>query len=210
MGEPASFADVLAARRMCRDFSGEPVPSEVLEVVLRAAFRGPSAGNTDAVSLLVLEGARVQDYWATTLSPQRRAEFPWPGLLRAPVLVVPYVDPEQYVDRYAEPDKELTGLGSGTDAWPVPYWWVDGGAAVMAMLLAAEDVGLGVLFFGQFDHEGAVMERFGVPTRLRALGTLALGVRGDGASTSASVRRRPRSDPGNRVHRQQWRSWADG
>ena len=189
---------------MCRDFLATPVEPAVLEPVLRAAFRGPAAGNSDALDLVVLQGADVEGYWSITLPEARRAAFPWPGLLRAPVLVLPYVAPQRYVERYAEHDKAATGLGRDAASWPVPYWWVDGGAAVMAMLLAAEAAGLGALFFGQFDHEPAVASWLGVPEGHRALGTVALGRPGGGRSTSASARR-GRPDPLERVHRGSWR-----
>ena len=198
------FDQLLAGRRMCRDFSDEPLAPDVLTPVLRSAFGAPSAGNTDAVSLVVLDGERVGLYWDTTLPPDRRGTFPWPGLLNAPVLVIPYVDPARYVERYSRRDKASTGLGAGPDAWSVPYWWVDGGAAVMAMLLAAESAGLGALFFGQFEHEGAVAEMLGVPSGQRALGTVALGRRGQGASVSQSVRNLPRQHPQERIHRGGW------
>lgn len=188
---------------MCRDYLADPVDGTSLAAVLDAAFRGPAAGNTDALSLLVLTDVDVARYWDTTLPMRRRAGFPWPGLLRAPVLVLPYVSPQAYVDRYAREDKVTSGLGEGADRWSVPYWWVDGGAAVMAMLLAAEAQALGALFFGQFDHEPAVAEEFGVPEGWRALGTLALGHRGadDRRSRSASG---GRPDPSGHVHHGGW------
>lgn len=183
---PPAFDRVLAARRMCRDYLDRPVDPGVLDTVLSAAFRGPAAGNAEALDLVVLQGPDVDRYWALTLPATRRDSFPWPGLLRAPVLVLPYVDPDAYVARYARPDKAGTGLGAGQDRWAVPYWWVDGGAAVMAMLLSAEAHGLGALFFGQFDHEPAVAAAFGVPDGHRAVGSIALGHRGDHDRPSAS------------------------
>lgn len=188
---------------MCRDYRDDQVGEASLTAVLEAAFRGPSAGNTDALSLLVLTDAQVARYWDTTLPPERRASFPWPGLLRAPVLILPYVAPQAYVDRYARPDKAASGLGADVDRWSVPYWWVDGGAAVMAMLLTAEAQGLGALFFGQFDHEPDVAEAFGVPEGWRALGTLALGHRGDHDRPSRSASE-GRPDPSGRVHHGRW------
>ena len=74
----------------------------------------------------------------------------------------------------------------------------------MAMLLAAESAGLGALFFGQFEHERDVAEMLGVPGGQRALGTVALGRRGDGPSVSESVRRLPRPDPQERIHSACW------
>lgn len=200
----ASFPQVLASRRMCRDFADVPVAAEVLEPVLRAAFRGPAAGNTDALELLVLQDGRVAAYWDVTLPADRRADFAWPGLLRAPVLVIPVVRPGAYVERYAEVDKVRTGLGAGESAWPVPYWYVDGGAAVMAVLLAAESAGLGALLFGQFEHEPEVAAAFDVPSDRRALGTIALGWPADPHRPVEASARRGRPDPAVRIHRDRW------
>ncbi len=201
---PASLAEVLASRRMCRDFADDPVPQEQLGRVLHAAFRGPAAGNTAGLELLVLTGEDRDAYWALTLPPQRRDGFAWPGLLHAPVLVIPYVDPGAYVRRYALDDKAGSGLGTSTSAWTVPYWWVDGGAAVMAMLLAAESDGLGALLFGQFDHEAAVAERFGVGEPWRAIGTLALGHPARGGRRPSRSARDGRPGPAGRIHHGTW------
>ena len=191
-----TFESVLASRRMCRDFDPRPLDGSLLDPVLAAATRAPAAGNTAAIALLVLRGGDVPRYWDVTLSEQRRATFPWPGLLSAPVLVVPYVEPGRYVERYAEPDKVRSGLGEGESAWSVPYWWVDGGAAVMALLLAAEAAGLGALLFGQFEHEPAVRREFGVPESQRALGTVALGhpTLGGSRPSRSAARGRPSLD----------------
>jgi nitroreductase len=176
--------------------------------VLDAARRGPTAGNTWALELLVLDGPEsTAAYWDATLPAERRAAFPWPGLLQAPVLVIPVIDPAAYVQRYAEDDKARTGLGESPDAWAVPYWWVDAGAAVMSMLLAAEANGLGTLLFGQFDHEPAVAERFGIPEGRRAVGTVAVGhpaPRARATSASGSVRSRRRPTLDEIVHRGAW------
>lgn len=206
-GEPApgaGFADVLRSRRMCRDFNPDPVPAEVVDRVVSAGFRGPSAGNTLGLDALVLVDGQVGDYWEVTLPSQRRSDFPWPGLLRAPVLVVPYVDPSAYVERYGRPDKASSGLGESTTSWPVPYWWVDGGAAVMAMLLAAEAEGLGALFFGQFHHEPAVSEHFGVPAPWRAVGTVAVGWSAPKGRVPSRSARHGRPNPEARVHPGRW------
>lgn len=199
----ATFASVLASRRMCRDYLEDPVDPGVLDGVLAAAFAGPSAGNTAAVHLVVLQGDAVSRYWSISLG-ERSGSFRWPGLLRAPVLVLAYVEPGAYPRRYAREDKAASGLGASTADWPVPYWWVDGGAAVMAVLLAAEAAGLGALLFGQFDHEPELRAGFGVPDALRALGTVALGHPApDGRRPSRSAAA-GRVDPATRIHRDRW------
>lgn len=199
-----SFAQVLASRRMCRDYLERAIDPAVLEPVLHAAFRGPSAGNTSALELVVLSGRSVERYWDVTLSETRRTSFRWPGLLAAPVLVVPYVRPQAYVDRYGEHDKARTGLGAEQGAWSTPYWYVDGGAAVMALLLTAESAGLGALFFGQFDHEAAVAAEFGVPPGHRALGTVALGWPSEHGRDPVASARRGRPAVDTLVHRDRW------
>ena len=169
------FERAVRGRRMVRSFTAEPVAPAVVDEICDLARRAPTAGNTAGAEVLVLEGVTTGAYWDVTLPPERRDGFAWPGLLAAPVLVVVWTDPGAYLCRYREPDKIHTGLGDAEEAWSVPYWFVDGGAAVMTMLLAARDRGLGAAFFGMFEHEEAVRRRFGVPGDRRGVGTIAIG-----------------------------------
>ena len=123
------------------------------------------------------------------------------------MLVIPIVDAAAYVERYAQPDKARTGLGASEDAWTVPYWWVDGGLSVQALLYAVVDAGLGALFFGQFEHERKVLDHFGVPAGLRALGTVAIGHPTPEAlqrGAEGSAARRTRRPPADAIHRGVW------
>ena len=189
------FDEVVRRRRMVRAFAPDPVDPQVVDDLLDRARRSPTAGNSQAIEFLVLEGPeQTGKYWDTTLPLDRRADFGWPDLLVAPVIIVIWVDPAAYLSRYSEPDKAASGLGESTAAWSVPYWWVDGGAAVMTLLHGAVDRGLGALLFGLFEHEAAVRERFGVPADRRAVGAVALGRPvGDRPGMSA-LRPRPRLD----------------
>ena len=188
---------------MTRAFRPDPVPRDSLDRCLDAARRAPSAGNTQALDLLVLDGPdATAAYWDVTLPASRRATFRWPGLLRAPVLLVPCAHAQAYVDRYGEPDKAATGLGAGADRWAVPYWHVDAGMAAMAVLLTAVDLGLGALLFGLFDHEAAVRARFGIPDERHPVATIAVGhPRPDAPGRSAGRIRRPAEAV---VHRGSW------
>lgn len=199
------FEHLVRRRRMVRSFTSEPVEPETVNDICDLARRAPTAGNTAGVEFLVLEGSDAAAYWDMTLAPERRDGFAWPGLLNAPVLVVVWANLGGYLHRYGEPDKHRTGLGAGASAWPVPYWYVDGGAAVMTMLLAAQNRGLGAAFFGMFDHEPAVRRRFGVPPDRRGVGTVAIGHRSGDARPSSSARR-GRPDLSEVLHRSSWRS----
>ena len=197
------FEQVVRGRRMVRSFTGEAVAPAVVDEICDLARRAPTAGNTAGVEFLVLEGDGTMAYWDVTLPPERRAGFAWPGLLAAPVLVVVWAHLGGYLSRYREPDKSGTGLGASPSAWPVPYWYVDGGAAVMTLLLAARDRGLGAAFFGMFEHERAVRRRFGVPPDRRGVGTVAIGHPADDDRPSRSAAR-PRPDLSEVLHRGRW------
>src|SRR5580765_2838357 len=131
---------------MVRAFDGRPIDAVVLERVLDAARRAPSAGNSQGWGFVVLEGPDTSRFWDVTLPESRRPAFRFPRLLVAPVIVLPLADKGAYLTRYAEPDKAHTGLAE-EDRWPVPYWQIDTAFAAMLLLLAAEDEGLGALFF---------------------------------------------------------------
>jgi len=197
------FADVVANRRMVRAFEARLVPTDVLDRVLDLARRVPAAGNTQGLDLVVLEGDQTKRYWDASLPTERRDAFPWPRLLDAPVLIIPVSWPAAYVERYGEQDKARTGLGESEESWSVPYWYVDTAFSAMVAMLAAVDEGLGALFFGQFEHEGAVKNALGIPDDRRPIGTIAIGYAADEQRPSASSRR-PRRPFDEVVHRGRW------
>ena len=169
------FADVVRSRRMSRSFDARPIPRELIQSAVDLATRSPSAGKAQGWHLLMLEGDAVKEFWNDTLPAERRDTFAWPDLLCAPLIILPFADPQMYVTRYAEDDKASTGLGAGAHAWSVPYWTVDTSFAVMTLLLACTDLELGALFFAVFSGEEQVRERFGVPDGLQLLGAIAVG-----------------------------------
>ncbi|MEJ7585445.1 MAG: nitroreductase family protein [Acidimicrobiales bacterium] len=197
------LTEAIARRHMTRAFLPDPIEPGRVDELLDSARRAPSAGNVQSTAFLVLEGReQTARYWAVTLPPARRDRFGWPGLLVAPVLVVVWCSPDDYVTRYAEPDKATTGLGSGPAAWATPYWYVDGGMVVQNLLLGAVGAGLGACFFGLFDHEASVRLAFGVPDRWRALGAVALGHAAPDRLGRSS--RRGRAPLDEVIHRGRW------
>ena len=189
---------------MTRSFTNDPVSPSDLDALIDVAFRGPSAGNTRSLELLVLSGERVAQYWDLTLTAERRASFQWPGLLDAPILIIPTVAADDYVARYSESDKARSGLGEASGDWPVPYWWVDGGAAVENILLAATALDLGACFFGQFEHESVVGEHFGIPAQRRSLGTIAIGSPDPTRDRPSASSQRPGRHARDRTHFDRW------
>ena len=103
------FTEVLRRRHMVRAYRTDPIPADVLDRVVGAARRAPSAGNSDGTDLVVLEGpGQTAAYWDITLpAGPARERFGYPRLLDAPVLVVPIANEEAYLERYSEPDKVI-------------------------------------------------------------------------------------------------------
>jgi nitroreductase len=196
------FADLVKHRRMVRAFEPRPIPGDVLEQLLDAARRAPSAGNAQGWAFVVLEGADTAKFWDITLPVDRRASFRFPQLLDAPAIVLPLADREAYLQRYSEPDKAATGLAEA-GKWPVPYWQVDTAFATMLLLLAAEDEGLGALFFGVFRHADRLLASLGVPSRMELIGAIALGY--PLPSPAGRSTERPRKALDQIVHRGGWR-----
>jgi nitroreductase len=195
------FREVVRRRRMVRRFDPRPVPPELLDRVLESALHAPSAGFTQGVDLVVLEGAEaVRDFWLATADPSR--DQPYSAAEPAAIVLV-LSDKQAYLDRYAEPDK--AGLGMDTEAgWPAPYWDLDAAMAAMLLLLAAVDVGLGGWFFGVFHGEAALLGRLGVPRGRRLVGAVGIGWPAGDDRPSGSLRTRRRRTLDEVVHRGRW------
>lgn len=169
------------------------------------ARRAPSAGHTQGWAFVVLEGPdETRVFWEHDAHPDWLAQPTHPGLLRAPVIVLPLANRQVYVDRYAESDKQGgESKSSGPSAWDMPYWLVDVAFATMLLLLGATEEGLGALFFALHAEPSALLGALGVPTGWRPLGGVALGWPGrdQRPSASGSRGRRPAAET---VHRGRW------
>jgi nitroreductase len=195
------LGEAIRRRRMVRNFEDRPVPPDALERILDHARRAPSAGHTQGSAFLVLEGLeQVGRFWDCTFPLARREGFRWPGLFRAPVIILPCASKHAYLDRYAEPDKGWDDRDE--TRWPAPYWDIDCGFATMAMLLTAVDEGLGALFFGIFEGLPALRAAFGIPDEFHPIGAVALGWPApDEPSPSLRRGRRPDHEV---IHRGHW------
>jgi nitroreductase len=195
------FREVVRRRRMVRRFDPRPVPAEVLDRILHSATRAPSAGFSQGLDLLVLEGPdAVRDFWLATADP--RFDKPY-STAEPAVIVLVLSDRQAYLDRYGAPDK--AGLGMEVEeGWPVPYWDLDAAMAVMLLLLTAVDEGVGAWYFGVFHGAEALLADLGVPDGRRLIGAVALGWPPAGDRSTGSARSRPRRPLDQVVHRGRW------
>jgi nitroreductase len=197
--------EAIRRRAMVRSFAADPVPPLVVDSLVHAALRAPSAGNTAGTQWVILTGeAETTRYWDATTDPAWQALSPrWEGLRRAPVILLAYASAEAYVSRYAEADKADSLLGSGESAWTVPYWIGDAAFGVMTALLAAVDAGLGACVLGNFRGEVVLASTLGVPEGWRLFCALAVG-HPDGNDHRSPSLDRPRPKAADRVHRGRW------
>jgi nitroreductase len=194
------YREVLRRRRMVRRFDPRPLPPEVLDRILASATRGPSAGFSQGLDLLVLEGPEaVRDFWRATADPRTGEPY---STAEPPVLVLVFADKQAYLDRYGEPDKAGLGM-EREESWAVPYWDLDAAMAVMLMLLTATDEGVGAWYFGVQGAE-ALLRRLGVPEGRRPIGAVAFGYPAADDRPSGSPRSRPRRPLAETVHRGRW------
>jgi len=169
--------DVVRLRRMVRRYRTDPVDPAALERIIEAAHRGPSAGNAQGVS---------KADWVT------RGYAPW--LSAAPAHLVLCVEPDTYRARYSEPDKDPSALD-------IPWWWVDGGAALMLILQAAVDEGLTAGFLGAHAAPG-IEALLGIPAGVEVAGIVTVGHPLPEEPTSSVQRgRRPTDEV---THRERW------
>jgi nitroreductase len=196
------FQDVVRKRKMVRTFEDRPIDPAVLERIIANAQRAPSAGYSQGWAFLVLNGKdETERYWSTTMSPERRAEFGWPGMFNAGAIIVCLSNKQQYLRRYALADKGWTDMDE--KRWPVPYWDIDVGMAALLILQTAVDAGLGAVFFGIFDQEG-FRKAFGIPDEYTAVGTVAIGHKAPTDRPSPSLKIVGRKPASNVIHRGQW------
>lgn len=199
------FNEVLRRRRMVRHFSDEPVDPAVVERIVDAGLRAPSAGYSQGYALVVLD--REEDrrrLWAThspTDSPAGWSDEMRDGIMRAPVLIVVLASKDVYLDRYSRPDKGWTDRDE--KRWPVPYWYVDAGCVALLLLLAAVDEGLGALLFGIVpDDIPTFKEEFAIPDNYDVVGCVAVGHEDPSAPRRDLRSRRKTKD--ELVHRGNW------
>jgi FMN reductase [NAD(P)H] len=156
---------------MVRHYEREPIPRETLERIVATVRRAPSAGFSQGQRLLVVDDPALLEQMAATDEDDPAGTEPW--FESAPVQVLVLTREADYHERYTQDDK----LQDGEEiVWPVPFWHVDAGAALMLVLLAAIDEGLGAAVYGVFpDAEPRWRELLKIPDDLHIVAGVTLG-----------------------------------
>lgn len=159
---------------MVRNYDPQkPVPREAIERIVAAAQRAPSAGFSQGQRLVVVTDTHKRHAIAEICDePEYVAAGFDPWISRAPVLIVPCVSEQIYRARYREPDKRKPGEPEMD--WPIPYWWVDVGATMMLILLAAIDENLAAGFLGTHRVDDLQAE-LSLPADMVPIGVVTIG-----------------------------------
>jgi nitroreductase len=178
------FREILKRRRMVRAYTGEQIPRDALERIVGTVLRAPSGGFSQGHRLFVVTSpdtrGRIAELFDEAAQVAEGRE-PWIG--SASALVVVGTREASYHERYQRADK----LQDGEEIeWPVPYWHVDAGAAMMLILLAAIDEGYGAGVFGvPVEDEPAFKKLLEIPDDVAVVACVTIGRPADDPSWSA-------------------------
>jgi FMN reductase [NAD(P)H] len=168
------FVDVVMKRRAVRRFEDGGVERDVIERIARLAQRTPSAGFSQGQRVLVVtEPARRREV-ARIYGEQEYAPVFGPWVSECAAQFIPCVSEAIYHRRYQESDK-VDEAGREID-WPIPYWWVDIGATMQNVMLAAVNEGLGCGFIGAgADGMGELKRYLEIPDEFTPIGVMPVG-----------------------------------
>lgn len=170
------FKEVIRRRRMVRNYTDEPVSRDAIDRIVHAAVKVPSAGFSQGQRFVVVTDKVGRAAVATAGGEELYVADGFdPWISNAPVHIVVCVDKHAYLQRYSEPDKTGSdGKPSEESDWEVPFWWVDAGASMMAILYAAVDEGLVAGFLGAQAFDG-LHHTLGIPETVSVVGICTIG-----------------------------------
>lgn len=172
----AELMQVLKGRRSIRNYQGQEVPEEVLNLILEAVQWSPSWANTQCWEVIVVKNQDTKQKLQETLSqgnPATRA------MVEAPAILV------------LCGKQGSSGFYKGQVTTKFGDWFMfDLGLATQSLCLAAWNLGLGTVVVGLFDHNRAAAV-LGVPEGYELVAMLPLGYP---AKQPAAPKRRETSD----------------
>ncbi len=143
--------DAILSRRSVRDFTSQDVPDELVELLLRAAMRAPSAGNEQPWQFVVVRDRSILDS-VPSFSPYAAM------CTKAPMAIVVCGDTSL---------EKFNG-----------FWVQDCCAALQNLLLAAHAVGLGAVWTAIYPDQQRVAgarKAFGLPDHIIPLAVVPVG-----------------------------------
>ena len=194
------FTELVKKRRMVRNFSPDPVEPAAIDRIVALARHAPSAGFTQGQYFVVVTRPDLKETIAELCGEASYVQGGFHNWISgAPVLIVPCTSESAYHRRYQQADK--VGADGKEIDWPVPYWHMDIGCAVMVLLLAVVDEGLAAGFAGTHQLE-ELKSLLNIPAEVTPVGVIPVGnPLPDKRSPSLKRGRKPDE---LYVHRERW------
>ena len=154
------FSELVKKRRSIHYFTEEKVSDCDLSYILEAARWAPSAGNCQPWRFIIVreDGSRLKVWEATTgiqgINPQN-------FIKKASVHIIVLTDTSVYKGRQSDIRSDL-------------YCIQDSSAAIMNLLLAVADRGLGACWVGMF-REDALRKSFDIPMHIIPVAIIPVG-----------------------------------
>lgn len=146
-------ADAIDRRRSIRRFKNKEIPQGMLKEVLRAGHMAPSAGNLQARDFIIIQDNAVKELLSMAALNQY-------FMMSAPACIVVCASVSRSSARY----------GKRGELYAVQ----DASAAIMNMMLMAQDLGLGTCWIGAF-NEPAVAHLLELPSGVRPVALISIG-----------------------------------
>jgi len=146
--------EFILQRHMAREFTGEPIRPDDVDLLMEVLQAAPSAGNAQPWFFYVVTNQPLQTRLAAAAHEQACVAC-------ASHVFVVCAEPERSAATYKERGRDL-------------YCYQDTAAAVENLLIAAEMLGYGACWVGAFDEE-AVRKVLDIPAHLRPVAMVPVG-----------------------------------
>ncbi|MFZ2655541.1 MAG: nitroreductase family protein [Victivallales bacterium] len=157
--DPKTFLELVKKRRSCRDYSGAPVPDELIGNCLEAARLAPSACNKQPWRFIIVKDCGLR---SRICSEGLLPGIPMPWTQKAPAIVVLCAETSIITHTIAPMISK------------VQYHLIDIGIAGEHFVLAAEAQGLGTCWIGWF-NEKKIRKILNLPRSFQVLSLITLG-----------------------------------
>lgn len=148
------FNDVLETRRSIRSYLSDPIPDDVLQVILEAGRAAPSFQNRQCWRFVVLNNSALIKDFSANIGLLGKINF---FLKNVPVIIVACADPSK------------CGTVNKQD-----YYLVDTAIAFQQMMLSAWNHGIGSCWMAAFD-ENKVRGFLSIPQNIRVVALSPFG-----------------------------------
>ena len=158
-----SVIDCLMDHRSVRRFKEQPVPEEVLETIIKAGTRAPSAGNLQNYSFIIIDDEEIKR--------KLEAMDGFNKISKAPIIIVALVDTFR-IQRWFNINNSKDYSLNQSSAFFISLW--DSLIALHNITIAAESMGLGGYYVGNI-QEYEVKDILNLPSHTFPGGMYCLG-----------------------------------